>query len=101
MPILYALGGILLNLVGSILGRVLIGLGIGFAAYQGINVGTDFLVLQIKNNISGMPAEIVSLLSWLWVDKAISMLFSAYAVALSFKLGEGAVSGVVKKMVRK
>lgn len=99
MPIfLAALGGVLLNIAGSVVGRVLLGLGIGFVTYSGLGASIDWLKTSIQNSFAGMPADTLSFLAWLWVDKAISLLFSAYTVAMTFKL---AGSTVMRKMVQK
>lgn len=98
MPLLMPLLGGLLTICGSLVGRVLLALGMGFVAYKGFDLSVNWLLDQIKANFSGMPAQIVSFLAWLWVDKAIAMVFSAYSSALIVKLG---ASGTVKKIVMK
>lgn len=82
------LGG-LLQIAGSLVGRVLLALGIGFVTYAGFQVGIDWLLGQIKSNMSGLPSEVLSFLAWLWVDKAISMVFSAYSAAAAIQMAGG------------
>lgn len=36
-----------------------------------------------------MPVDAVAFLAWLWVDKAIGMLFSAYTAAIGIKMAGG------------
>ena len=99
MPaLLYSLGGLLLSLVGSMVGRVLVALGMGYATFKGFDLTIAFLLTHIKNNFAGMPAETVSFLAWLWVDKAIGMIFASYSVAMLAKLA-GNVN--ITKMVTK
>lgn len=98
MPLLWALGGLLLNLVGSIAGRALLALGMGFVTYKGMNVGIDWLMTQIKSNVAGLPNDIVQFLAYLWVDKAISMLFAAYAAAALIRMaGSDSMTKLVTK----
>lgn len=89
MPLLMALLGGLLSIAGSMVGRVLLALGMTYVTYSGFDLGVTWLLNQIKDNMSALPAEVVSFLAWCWVDKAIGMLFSAYAAALVVKLAGG------------
>jgi hypothetical protein len=86
MPILLAIGGLLLSLVASVVGRVLLALGLSYVTYTGFDTGVQWLLDQVKQDISAMPSEVVSFLAWLWVDKAIGMVFSCYAASLAVKM---------------
>lgn len=98
MPLVMALLGGLATVAGSLVGRVLLALGIGFVTYQGVGTGIDWILAQIKTNMSAMPAEIVAFFAWLWVDKAISMVFSAYAAAAVIKMaGSDKITSMVTK----
>lgn len=92
-----ALLGALASGMGSLVGRVLIALGIGFATYQGVDLGIATLKEQAVNSVKGLPADAVGLIGYLWIDKALTVVFSAVVVALSMK----AIGGSVKKMVMK
>lgn len=83
--------------VGAWAGRVLLRLGIGFVTYKGIDVTLGYLKNQLVTVLSGMPADMVGLMGFLWVDKALSVIFSGFVVALSTKL----VGGSVKRMIFK
>lgn len=98
MPLLMALGGLILNLVGSVAGRALLALGMGFVTYKGFDVAINFLLQNIKDNVSGLPVEIVQFLAFLWVDKAIGMIFAAYAAAAAIRMASG---GTLTKLVTK
>lgn len=86
MPFLMPLLGGLLSIAGSLVGRVLLALGMGFVTYQGFDVGITWLLNQIKNNITGMPPEVIQFLAFLWVDKAIGLVFSAYSASLLIRM---------------
>lgn len=98
MPLVMSLLGGLLTLCGSLVGRVLLALGMGYVTFKGFDLTVAWLLAQIKTNFTGMPADVVSFLGWLWVDKAIGMVFSAYSVAMIAKL---AGSANVTKLVTK
>jgi hypothetical protein len=79
------LGG-LLTVSGSMVGRVLLALGMSYVTYKGFDVSINFLLDQIKSNIGGMGADTISFLAWLWVDKAIGLIFSAFGAAMTIKM---------------
>jgi hypothetical protein len=86
MPFLYALGGYLLELAASLAGRVLIALSIGFVTYSGFDLSIGWLLTQIQGYVGSMPAEVISFMGFLWVDKAIGFIISAYSAAMVVKL---------------
>lgn len=92
-----ALIGALAAAMGSLVGRVLIALGVGFVTYKGIDLGIGVLKTTAINGLQGMPSDAVNLAGYLWLDKAISVIFSSVVVALSMRT----VGGSLKKMVNK
>jgi len=99
MPVLVsALIGGLLTVLASAVGRILLALGLSFVVYSGFDVSITWLLNQIKSNLSGMPADTVAFLAWLWVDKAIGLMFSAYTAASAIKFAGGTT---LTKLVRK
>lgn len=92
-----AIVGALAGSVGTLVGRAAIALGVGFVTYQGIDAGIGLLRTNVVSSLQGMPADMMGLLGYLWFDKALSVIMSATASALSIKL----VQGSVKKMVFK
>lgn len=90
MPLLIAsiLGG-LLQIAGSLVGRVLLSLGMSFVVYNGINIGFDLLKNAVVANMQGMGADVVNFMAWLWVDRALSLIMSAYSAALALKMAGG------------
>lgn len=90
--------GILVTVVGPIVTRVLIALGISFVTYTGSQLAIDQLFTLIQNAIAGAPAEAVGLLGFLWVDKAISVLFSAFGASLAV---QGAAGTITKMSIGK
>lgn len=96
MPFLASLVGALLSIAGSMVGRVLLSLGIGYVTYKGFDVSVQFLMNMIKDNMSQMPKDISDMLAWFWVDKAIGMVFSAWLASLAVS---GLAKGVTKMKV--
>lgn len=83
MPLFVAalLGG-LVQVAGSIVGRVLIALSIGYVTYSGLSALLDSVKAQVMVLLSGGPATIVTIMALLKVDVAVSIIFSAYAARL-------------------
>jgi hypothetical protein len=83
--------------MGTLAGRVLISLGLGFVSYKGIDLAVGKLKDAAISGLQGIPADALLLVGYLWLDKALTVIFSAVAVALSMK----ALNGTVKRMVAK
>lgn len=100
MPVLIAnaLIGALSLAMTSLIGRVLLALGLSFVTYTGFQTLGSYALSQVSSTFNGMPSEALALLGYLWVDKAITVVFSAYTAALGIKMA-GSTSLV--KMVRK
>ena len=93
----WSIAGALLNVVGTLAGRVLLALGIGFATYKGADIALVALMNQVKMSFTGVPSEVSGFLAFLWVDKALSLLFSSFTAALAIKTLAGASLRMVKK----
>ncbi|WP_343590352.1 DUF2523 domain-containing protein [Paracidovorax wautersii] len=92
-----AIGGMLLNLAGSLAGQVLLSLGIAVVTYTGTDAALDKLKADALGAMSGMPRELVALLAYMKVGVAMSIIFSAVAVRLSLSGMSGAVKRFRKK----
>jgi hypothetical protein len=88
--IVAAVAGALLQICASMVGRVLLALGISFVTFMGADTGIGWLRTSIQSNFMGLPVDALNFLAWLWVDKAISLLFSAYAAASAIGMVGGA-----------
>ncbi|MDQ0608899.1 hypothetical protein QFZ83_003070 [Variovorax sp. W1I1] len=78
MPaVLLALGTLLLQIVGSLAGRVLVALGIGVATYTGLNTTFTWLKSQAVSAFLGLGPEVVGILGMLKVGVCINIIFSA------------------------
>ena len=99
MPVfIAALIGGLVSAAGSLVGRILISLGVSYVSYKGLDVLFSGIQTAIQSNISGLPSGVVGLMGILKIGTSINIVFSAIVVRLT--LG-GLTSGAVKKMVLK
>lgn len=97
IALVQSLVGVLAMSMSALIGRAMIALGIGFVTYKGIGAGIDALRDKVVSGLQGMPADMVGLLGYLWIDKALSVVMSATAVALSIKLIQGSLKRMVVK----
>lgn len=99
MPVfIAAFGGMLINLVGTLAGRVLIALGISVVTYTGITVTLDFLKAQAISAFAGLPPDVFGILGVLKVGQCISIVTSAIAVKLVI---DGLTGDTLKKWIYK
>ena len=99
MPVfIAALGGMLLNLVGSMVGRIFVALGLSVFTYKGIESTVTWLKSQAVSSLSGLPSEALSLVAYMRAGEAISIIASAMTVRF---LLDGVQSDTFKKWVLK
>lgn len=99
MPIFIAalLGG-LVEAAGTLVGKVLISLGIGYAVFTGVDTSIAWAKDAVLAGIGGLPATAIQVAGLLKIGVCISMLFSAITMRL---LLQGLTSGAIKRMVVK
>ena len=95
---LSALLGGLINIAGTIVGRVLVALGVSAVTYTGLSTTLDWLKAQAFPRLDTLPSNIIGLLGVLQVGTCISILASAYLVRMTLA---GLTSGSFKKLVTK
>lgn len=93
-----AIGGMLINLVGTLVGRVMVALGISVITYTGITITLDALKSQAISAFSSLPPEVFGLLGILRVGQCISIVTSAIAAKLVI---DGLTGDTMKKWVHK
>lgn len=91
------LGG-LINIVGTLVGRVLVALGLSVVTYTGMDVALDWLKGMAIDYMDGFPTQMLGMLSLLKVGTCISLVFSAMAARM---LVQGLTSGSFKRWVQK
>jgi len=99
MPVFIAalLGGLVMA-TGSIVGRVLIALGVGFVVYTGVDVAVEQFRTQALSNIGALPAGMVGLAGTMKIGTGLNIIFSAIVARLALN---GLTSGALKRMVWK
>lgn len=93
-----AIGGSLLNIAGSLIGRVLTAVGIGVVSYVGVNTTLTFLKNGVISSFNGLPSNVVGILSLMQVGSCISMVFSAMLMRMTL---QGLTSDTIKAWVKK
>lgn len=99
MPALIAalLGG-LAQIAGSLVGRVLLALGIHMIVYSGLDLVLEGLMSYSQQNFSGLPAGVVGVFGLLRIDEVASILSGAVVATMSLN---GIRNGVLTKLVHK
>lgn len=99
MPVFVAaIGGMLINLVGTLVGRVLVALGLSVITYTGVNATLEALKAQAVQSLTALPPEVYGMLGMMRVGQCISIITSAIAARL---LLDGLTSDTFKRMVMK
>ncbi|MBN9365726.1 MAG: DUF2523 domain-containing protein [Comamonadaceae bacterium] len=99
MPVFVAaIGGMLLNIVGSMVGRIFVALGMVVMTYKGLDSSVTWLQGQAVSSLSGLPGEALSLVGYMRVGEAISIVGSAITTRLIL---DGVQSDSFKKWVLK
>lgn len=92
-----ALIGALAGAMGTFIGRAVIALGIGFVTYKGIDLGIGALKTMAMDGVKGLPADALQLVGYLWLDKAMTVVFSSVVVALAMRTMGGSLKKAVVK----
>lgn len=99
MPVfIAAFGGMLINIVGTLAGRVFVALGLSVITYTGVNASLESLKAQAIANFSSLPPELFGIIAFLRVGQSISIITSAIAARL---LLNGLTSDTFKRWVLK
>lgn len=91
------IGGVV-SAVGTIVGRVLVSLGIGYVTFTGVDLTLTWARDQFVSSLSGLPAGAIAMMGVLKVGVCVSMLLSALTMRMVL---QGLTSGAVKRMVVK
>ena len=93
-----AIGGMLINIVGTLVGRVMVALGLGLVTYTGVSATIDKLRDDAVGQMMGLPPEILAILQLTKIGVGLSIITSAITVRLILN---GLTSGAVKRWVTK
>ena len=92
----WLLGGFL-AIAPTLIGKILLALGIGVATYSGMDASLSWLKSSAVSALLGLPPSVVGMLSLMRVGSCISMVFSAILVKLAL---DGVTAGVLKKWIK-
>lgn len=92
-----ALLGGLVNIAGTIAGRVLIALGISVVTYSGLATSLDYLKTSAVSALTGLPSELVAILALMKVGSCISIMMSAVTVRMTLN---GLTGDTMRKWVK-
>ncbi|MFI8616131.1 DUF2523 domain-containing protein [Acidovorax sp. NPDC077693] len=97
MPAFVAmLMGALINIAGTLVGRVLIALGLSVVTFTGLSSTLDWAKNNVASSFGSMPSEVVGMLSMLGVGEFLSIILSAITARM---LLQGLTDGSLKKWV--
>lgn len=99
IPVIAAssIGGILLTITTSLVGRVLLALGLGLVTYNALDPLLEQFQANYFNQLVGLPADILGFVGLLRLGDAVQIIFAALATRL-FMAG---VNGAIKRWVVK
>ena len=99
MPLfIAALIGGLVNAAGTIVGKVLISLGIGYVAYTGLDTGLSWVTAQVAASFGQAAAQTLAVAQAAGVGVGLNIVLSAIAARL---LLNGLTGGTIKRFVVK
>lgn len=88
----------LIDIAGSLVGRVLLALGASVVTYTGFSSTLDWLKSSALGAIANLPPEVVGMLATLKVGTCISIIFSALLARMMLN---GLQGDALKKWVTK
>lgn len=99
MPVLLvALWGVFLSMIGTIVGRVLVSLAIGYVSYRGIDSLVSVAKATLFANIAAQGGVVVQLAGVLQIGTCINIMASAAIAKLTVA---GLRNGAFTKMIVK
>lgn len=99
MPIfIAAIGGMLINIVSTLVGRALVALGFSLVTYTGMSMSMGWIKSQLLAQLNGLPADFLAALAYGGVGVGINIITSAI---LARMLIDGVSGDTFKRFVLK
>lgn len=95
-PLVQLLWGALLSIIGSMVGKVLIALGVGYVQYKGVEFLFNKLVDIINAQVINIPPQVLQVMSMLGLGVAFNLLLAC--ITIKAALG-GVFNGGLVKMI--
>lgn len=96
-----ALMGALINIAGTLVGRVLIALGMSVVTFTGVSTTLEWAKSNAVSALSALPVEVVGMLSAMGVGEFLSILLSALTARMALQGLTSGAGGSIKRMVLK
>lgn len=93
-----AIAGALVSIAASLVGRVLMALGMGVVSYVGINAALDVFKTRFADAIGGAGADVAGMIGVLQLDACLSIFIAAVLARLVIN---GATNGTIKRLAMK
>lgn len=71
------------TMIGSILARALLALGVGIVSMVGFNELLELAMVKVQSLFTGIPAGLLGLMGYMHMDVPISAWFAGQAAALA------------------
>jgi hypothetical protein len=99
MPVfIAAIAGALIQITGSLVGRVLLALGLSVVTYTGVSTSLDNLKNAALQNATALPPDLLAIMSYMKVGESISIVVGA---VVARAIINGVQNDSVKKWVLK
>jgi len=102
MPIfLAALFGALMTVLGSIVGRVLVALGMGYVTFTGVSFALNTIKVMFFSSLLAAHPLMLGYAATLKLDISFQVILAAVTMKWVLNSGAAAITGNVKKLVIK
>lgn len=99
MPVwVAAIVGGFIEVCSTLVGRVLVALGIGLVTYSGLSTGLDLFKDKMAESVNSAGATAAGIIGVLQLDAAMSVLLAAVTLKMTLA---GANSGTMKRWMTK
>jgi hypothetical protein len=99
MPlIIAALWGAFYSMIGALVGRVIIALGLGVISYTGVSVTLGWLKSKFAESAAALPADVLGMMAMMKIGETVSIIMSAIIVRLVL---DGLTGDTMKRWVTK
>lgn len=80
--------------MGSFIGRVLVGAGLGLVTFAGLSVAADQVIAVMEQNYSNLATDVLQIMRLGRIHEAVSLVVSAVLTVLAIRSATVAVGSV-------
>ena len=96
LPIAAAIGGVLIQVTASVVGRAIVALGFALVTYKGVDVTLGWLKGEAVSWLTQLPPNMLGMMALMKVGVCLNIIFSAVVARLTLN---GFQSGTFKRWV--